>query len=46
MTVDKFIYPYDTLVQSPTAITELLADFSVTLFIDEFDASNKDYKTI
>lgn len=41
MTVDKFIYPYDTLVQSPTAITELLADFSVTLFIDEFDASKQ-----
>lgn len=41
MTVDKFIYPYDTLVQSPTALTELLVDYKVTLFIDEFDASKQ-----
>ena len=45
MTVDKFIYPYDTLVQSPTAITELLAEYNVTLFIDEFDASKQRLQT-
>lgn len=39
MSVSKFIYPYDTLIQSPMTITELLADYQVTLFIDEIDAS-------
>lgn len=39
MSVSKFIYPYDTLVQSPMTLMDLLADFEVTLFIDEIDAS-------
>lgn len=39
MSVSKFIYPYDTLVQPPMTLMDLLADFEVTLFIDEIDAS-------
>lgn len=41
MSVSKFIYPYQTIVQPLKPISELLINYHTTLFIDEIDASKQ-----
>lgn len=41
MSVSKFIYPYQTIVQPLKPISELLMEYHTTLFIDEVDSSKQ-----
>ncbi|CAM4044952.1 DEAD/DEAH box helicase family protein [Psychrobacter arenosus] len=41
MSVAKFVYPYQTLVQPLMPFSELLSEYHTTLFIDEVDASKQ-----
>lgn len=42
MSVKKAVYPYDTLIEPIQPLHQLLSDYQVVLFIDEFDAAKRD----